>query len=254
MVTRCEIKLKCKKDLSVQMGPMFHGALMELLSVDYANELHQSKLHPYAQHLERRGDEWYWIVCCLNREASEQIVNITLKNICSLEIKKIGCRIELEEKKILSISHRELMDRFYSSDSSRYIRMQFITPSAFKQQGRYIFCPDIRCIYQSLMNKYDAAVREENMIDEDTLEELTEHTEIVSYNLKSTRYQIGEVKIPSYIGKMTVRINGSQTMADFANLLATFGTYSGVGIKSALGMGAVRLLEERGEKDDGKAN
>ena len=35
-------------------------------------------------------------------------------------------------------------------------------------------------------------------------------------------------------------------MADFANMLVEFGTYSGVGIKTALGMGCIRQLKERG--------
>ena len=37
-------------------------------------------------------------------------------------------------------------------------------------------------------------------------------------------------------------------MADFANLLFRFGTYSGVGIKTALGMGAIKLMEKGGKK------
>lgn len=39
-------------------------------------------------------------------------------------------------------------------------------------------------------------------------------------------------------------------MANFADVLLQFGTYSGIGIKTALGMGAIRLLEERSRSDE----
>ena len=75
------------------------------------------------------------------------------------------------------------MNHFYESDSSPYIQLHFMTPTAFKQKGRYLFYPDIRCIFQSLMNKYDSAVRDEIMADEDTLEQLYESSQIIRYDL-----------------------------------------------------------------------
>ena len=45
--------------------------------------------------------------------------------------------------------------------------------------------PDLRLIYQSLMNKYDSVLKEASMFDEDTLDMLVEGSEIVKYNLRS---------------------------------------------------------------------
>ena len=73
-----------------------------------------------------------------------------------------------------------------------------------------------------------------------------ENAQIVRYDLKSVSFSLEGVRIPAFVGKITIKINGTKTMADFANMLVEFGTYSGVGIKTALGMGCIRQLKERG--------
>lgn len=52
------------------------------------------------------------------------------------------------------------------------------------------------------------------------------------------------IKIPSFIGEIGIRINGTDTMARYVKLLARFGEYSGVGIKTAMGMGAFRIKQK----------
>lgn len=248
MLARIEMKLGCQENLSYYMSSLFHGVLMERLSEEYGDYLHESRLHPYTQHLERRDREWYWVVNALNREAARRVIYEALLPAESITIKKRDLTLSVERKKVEECTYGELTDQFYLSDSSRYIQVHFITPTAFKQQGRYVFYPDLRCIYQSLMNKYDAAVREESMCDEETLEELWGNSRIRDYDLKSTQFYLEGVKIPSFIGKITIRVGGTQTMANFANLLFRFGAYSGVGIKTALGMGAIKLIEKGGKK------
>jgi len=94
------------------------------------------------------------------------------------------------------------------------------------------------------MNKYDAAVRDEGMTDEDTLEQLCENAQIIGYDLKSVNFSLEGVKIPSFIGRLTIKMYGTSTMSNFANMLFRFGTYSGVGIKTALGMGSFKILSD----------
>lgn len=244
MLARLELKLRCKEELAYQMSSLFHGVLMEQLPSDYAEYLHLSQLHPYAQHLEYKESSWYWIICCLNHEASQIVIHDTLWKLDSITIKKRDLEIDIVQKNYMEMSYRELMDHFYEEDSSRYLQIHFMSPTSFKQRGKYLFYPDLRCIYQSLMNKYDSAVTEESMVNEDTLEQLCEYSQIVRYDLKSVNFSLEGIKIPAFIGKVTIKIHGTQTMANFAHMLFEFGTYSGVGIKTALGMGYIRLIDE----------
>ena len=245
MIGKMELKLSCEGEIVYQMVSLFHGVLMEQLPEDYANQLHISQLHPYVQHLEYRDGEWYWIVCALNKKAVQIILRDTLANLEQIKIKKRDLEVHIVAKKYSEISYKELMDQFYNEDCSSYISVHFLAPTAFRSHGKYIFYPDIRCIFQSLMNKYDAAVEQETMVDKDTLEQLCENTEIIRYDLKSVSFSMEGVKIPSFIGKITIKMRGSQTMTNFANMLFRFGEYSGVGIKTSLGMGSIKILQER---------
>ena len=166
----------------------------------------------------------------------------------SIFIKNRKLEIRIVEKSYSELSYKSLMDSFYDDECSRYINIHFISPTAFKKDGRYIFYPDIRCIFQSLMNKYDAAVSDEVMADEDTLEQLCENARITGYDLKSVNFSLEGVRIPSFIGKLTIKMHGTSTMVNFANMLFRFGTYSGIGIKTSLGMGSFKILKDEGRK------
>ena len=87
MLGKLELKLKSKEKLEYQMSSLFHGAFMEVLPEKYADYLHTSQLHPYTQHLEFREGEWYWIICCLNKETIKIIIQDTLWDIENIEIK-----------------------------------------------------------------------------------------------------------------------------------------------------------------------
>lgn len=254
MLACLRMKLKCHEELSYQMSSLFQGALMELLPTEYAEYLHISKLHPYAQHLEVREGTWYWVVNCLEKEAYDVIILQTLMLRESVTIRKGNLTVILEEKFLEQQSHKKLAESFYEETSDRYIQLHFVTPTAFKSHGKYLFYPDIRCIYQSLMCKYDAVTKEESLIDEEALEELAGCAEIIRYDLKSVPFHLEGVKIPAFIGKITLKLGGTQTMVNFANMLFRFGEFSGVGIKTGMGMGTYKIIEkEKGKIRDGKS-
>lgn len=245
MIAKLELELSCKEELAYQMSSLLHGALMELLPEEYAYELHASKLHPYTQHLECRENTWYWIITALNRRAVETILKKALWDLEQFELKKKQIVVRIVGKNYREMQYSQLIEHFYHEEHGNYLSIHFVSPTAFKQRGKYIFYPDIRCLFQSLMNKYDAAAGENVMFDNDVLVQICENAEIVRYDLKSVKFSLEGIRIPAFIGKVTIKITGTKTMADFANMLVEFGTYSGVGIKTALGMGSIRKMEER---------
>lgn len=250
MLSRLEIKLQSEKEISYAMSTLFHGALMELLPGEYADELHLSKLHPYTQHLEMRKGEWYWIITCLTKVSYQYIIEEALEPCSELVLKKHDQIIKLVQKTYSKLAYKDLMEAFYELQGEKFVRIQFLTPTAFKQRGHYLFYPDVRCLYQSLMNKYDSASAGEIMTDEDALEQLCEHTKIHRYDLKSTNFYLEGTKVPGFIGSITLRLDGTKTMNSFAKMLFEFGEYSGVGIKTTLGMGALKLITEGGKQHD----
>ena len=245
MLAKLEMKLGETELMSYQMSSLFHGMLMELISEDYAEKLHESRLHPYSQHLEKRNNEWYWIVNTLNDEAKNEIIIKALLPADRILIKKKDLELKVIEKRYTELPDSELASFFYNEQGKRYITIRFVTATAFKNEGRYINYPDIGMIYSNLMNKYSASSNEESMRDDETLEQLISNTEINRYELRSTLFSLEGVRIPAFIGSITFRIKGTQTMCNFANMLFRFGTYSGIGIKTSIGMGAITITEQR---------
>ncbi len=83
------------------------------------------------------------------------------------------------------------------------------------------------------------------MCDQETLGQLTENSSIEKYRLRSTCFPLEGVKIPAFMGELGIYISGTETMARYARLLFRFGEYAGVGIKTAMGMGALRIKEAK---------
>lgn len=248
MLTKLEMRLGEVEELSYQMASLFHGVLMELISPEYAEKLHESRLHPYAQHLEKRNNEWYWVVSTLNDEAKNEIIIKALLPADRILIKKKDLELKISGKNYTELSDSELADTFYNEQGKRYVTIRFVTATAFKNEGRYINYPDIRMIYANLMNKYSSSSETESMKDEETLEQLVSNTEVNRYELHSTLFSLEGVRIPAFIGNITFKLKGTQTMCNFANMLFRFGTYSGIGIKTSIGMGAITITEQRAQR------
>ena len=255
MLARLDMKLGAKADeISYQMSSTFHGVLMEMVTEDYARQLHESRRHPYTQHIERQGSEWHWIVTALDKDTAHYLLQDVLMPVQSITVKRHQLNIEIIGKTYQEMSEQELSHAFYQEQASRFITIQFVTPTAFKQNGKYVNFPDTRLIYSNIMKGYDESHTDEKIYDEDTLDQLVENTILSRYELHSAVFSLEGVRIPSFLGKITLKMTGTQTMANFANMLFRFGSYAGIGIKTALGMGAIKIIEERTWNNAGQAN
>lgn len=70
---------------------------------------------------------------------------------------------------------------------------------------------------------------------------------VIAYNVRTSKFHLEGVKITGFVGEIAILINGSDIMKKFVNVLFRIGEYTGIGIKSSLGMGAMKIIE-RGEK------
>lgn len=98
------------------------------------------------------------------------------------------------------------------------------------------------------MKKHDAICSDNEVYDDEVLALLEEKTFITQYNLRSTIFYLEGVKIPAFLGKITILVKSSQSLVNLVNYLLMLGEYTGVGIKSSIGMGAISVEhKERGE-------
>lgn len=248
-----ELRLELEADspeFGYYQSSNLHGVLMERMDASYAGRLHTQGLKPYSQYLHV-GERKEWRIKTLTAEAYQQIISPLLDGqFQEFDIEKKGIHIKVRKKELKISSYQELLDEFYSNSCSRTLHLEFLSPTSFKSNGRYIIMPDMRYIYQSLMNKYSAASIDMDMYDEETLRQLAGGSIITQYRLRSVSFPLEGVKIPSFKGSMRVKVNGTDTMARYVRLLARFGEYSGVGIKTAMGMGGMKVNDGYADQTD----
>ena len=165
--------MELDKNIRYDKTSNLQGVLMENIDTVYANKLHESTMHPYSQHVENINDKSYWIVNAVNKEAEQQIIdklmNADFREFC---FKKDGKRVKIVNKEVQTLEERELLNQFYSNEVQRYINLEFVSPTSFKRNGRYMIMPDVRLIFQNIMNKYSTSSDSVSMLDTDALDQL----------------------------------------------------------------------------------
>lgn len=239
MYAKLRIELDSSQ-ISYQQSSNLQDVLMEQIDTDYAQELHQYSLNPYSQYVVKEKDKIVWYICTVNEEAYENII-LPLEELKQITIRRKEITTNVVGRSIEILEESELMKQFYEESCDRYLNLQFCTPTAFKRDGKYVNYPDLRLVYGSLMRKYSAASEELDMYDEETLEELVRNSEIIRYRLQTMPFPLEKVQINGFVGNVCIKIKGTETLANYIRLLCRFGEYSGVGIKTSMGMGAMQL-------------
>lgn len=231
------------ENLNYKQSSNLQGVIYEHISSSYVDELHLQQLHPYSQCLVKEGDKAVWYIKTMSEEANEEIIGALQKEEFQFFTIKNGTKVTITDKQLKTVDSADWMKEFYSVKGERYLRLEILTSTAFKQNGKYVIFPDLRLIYQSLMNKYSAVSTQMQMMDEDTLEQLVLNSEISRYRLHTISFPMEGIIIPGFCGELTIRLKGTDTLASYVRLLMRFGEFSGVGVKTAMGMGAIRIKE-----------
>lgn len=245
MLSELKLELKTEGKVGYLQSSLFQGVLMEKIDKAYAGEVHITGLHPYSQFISTK-DDLMWIIRTLNADAYKGIIEPLLTpDFNGFDLNAKDQHIDIVSKSIKSKSYEDLMKTFNSDDVEKYIKIEFESPTAFKRDSAYVFIPETRLIFGSLMRKYSAACSSTDMTDEETLQYISDHSFISDFRIRSTRFPLEGTKIPSFMGEITLRFSGTDTMAKYAKMLLEFGEFSGVGIKSGMGMGAIKIMERK---------
>lgn len=246
MISTLSIKLAPPENLSLSQhsSSLFHGVLMEHLAPEVATVLHEKSLRPYRQGISVGSDGLFWHITTLTKEAKEDIMP-PLLSASSIFLKHHQKEVQFLSKTTADITYDDLIQKTYLSSCPREISLQFLSPTSFKQGGEYVIQPSIRLILQSAMRKFDQFSSETEIFSEELLEDLEKHCVLSRYSLHSTRYPMENSKIPAFQGKVGYYIKGPQSLVNVVHLLCHYGQYAGVGIKSALGMGEIKVERKK---------
>lgn len=212
--------------------------LLEQLPEEIAEGIHEQSGARLSQYLRYQKEEHknLWILNVPNDE-TERVVAPLLREQAEIELQNSApLRILSVEQK--SISPQSLV---FSGENEKYTVMEFLTPAAFKQAGRYAIYPSEQLILQSLTMHWNELIPELAVTDEDALRSLLQGIHITDYVLHTTRYPLKRTKIPSFVGRIVLEARLPLPLMQLWNALTGVAAYTGIGMKTALGMGGTAV-------------
>ncbi len=239
MIYRSVYEIKSETGIKVDYnwGSVMHGLIMEQINESYAEYLHTTKINPYSQYIycDRKKNKNYWIINYLEDESFDKISTRIKEKNYFLNNKDTEIQVEKIEE-----TYKEYSEIFDKNFAHNYVqnsnKFNFVTPTSFKRKDKYINYPTTVNIYSNLMKKWDN-FSDIKTYDKDVLEHIENMTYIKKYNLKSKMFYLEKTKIPSFIGEIEVALPISKELRRVCGLLNDFSIYSGVGIKTSIGMG-----------------
>lgn len=253
-------------------GSLIHGVLMEKLPEQTVLELHKPQLNGFSQYILGYSDcqflrknrhlkelpylNWFdaetppdgvWSLSILEDSLIQIFDDILLKNkSVRWDLKYKNCSLIIGSDKFPNIieesSFTELSSKaFHQTKPIRRYRIDFLTTTSFKQSGDYVLFPSEHLVLQNLIMRWDTFSKQIELGDEEVYNQLLTNTKITSYNLRSRRFSLNGSNITGFNGNVILNIRGPEALARLINIVMNMANFSGVGIKSALGMGGINV-------------
>lgn len=237
-----ELELPPNEKINNSMGSIMHGALMEMLPSNISRRLHEENLRPFSQciYFDKEKNKSVWRVGTLNAAAYEEII-LPLLETEKIFLRQKGYEINLRDHKILfETGYENLADEIFPTDKKPLrADFAFLTATSFKRAGEYVIFPESFLIVQSLLQRWNTFSPKFKIEDNELAQNLSSFCKISRYNLHSQKFSLEQKFIIGFAGKISISFSGNETVNKILALLAKFAPFAGIGIKTALGMGAV---------------
>lgn len=238
---KLRIAVSSGKRLQFNTAYNLYGALMEQIDKNYGSILHSQECCSINQNVIplKNVNEAIWTINLLD-DTSIEVFSKILENNKKLYLSSTESVLE-----VLSTEQNIIPDdksliycakNIYNTDVYNF---SFSTPTSFKSSNEYMIFPSVAHIVNSLVNKWNSYSREYSIDDPDALEMMLTGLRISDYKLRSSRFIFKGNKIPGFIGEVTITSKLSYSLNYVWGILACFANYSGIGIKTTLGMGSV---------------
>ena len=126
-----------------------------------------------------------------------------------------------------------------SAEVCKGVDVEFVTTTSFRRDGQYVIFPEIYLLIQSLLNRWNTFA-DGFKIEDDVSKMLATFCRVAEYDLRTQIFLLEHQKITGFCGKMTVKLSGNRIVNNLLALLFEYANYAGIGIKTALGMGAIK--------------
>ncbi len=242
------IELSITADPSIKIvqsiGSVLHGVLMELVGTEYAGQLHETGLRPYSQYVyfDKERGQYIWRLSAVTAEAVNRILRPILEMPDKIYLKQKRGHIYIQKRTVLEeTSYEALMAKFWSGDVEyTQAKLQCLSTTSFKVDQQYTIFPEAFRIYRYLLRQWNQFTSYEMMDSDDLLAALESAVFIRDYNLRMGMYGLEGIKIRGFRGQIVMQFKRNLVMQRILSLLTYYSQFTGLGIKTALGMGGVQ--------------
>lgn len=236
-----QIKTEGREHIPSFWAYRMYAALLELLPTEFVDLLHEQSFVGISQGIvnNKAQKTCEWTVSLLNAAAID-ICSPVLSKLTSLHLNTDD--IELTNCNMGSILTADMiMQKTAAISAGQVVKLHFCNSTSFKSNGKYTIFPSEELILQSLINKWNAVFPQTTMQDPDAYDMLLKGIKIKKYHLSSSTYHLKQNYIPGFYGDIVLQTNVSAPLLELWKTLLFFSEYSGIGIKTALGMGTVQI-------------
>lgn len=126
---------------------------------------------------------------------------------------------------------------------TRNFEISYLSPTAFKRNGKNHLIPEPYSIFKSLSNRWNKYLDTDVIISEDEFIEIERSIYITKYKLETEMIELEKYKMIGFKGKCTYEFAKDIDMEILKkiNYLLKFAPYCGVGYKTTMGMGQVGI-------------
>lgn len=252
MIQTLEIKLVVPDGVRLPQSAcsLLHGVLMAQIDETYAEMMHQNSLRPYSQflHFDKNRNALYWRITSLNEQAKNEILDAAFSLPQKVFLKQKNVEIELLGKEFLpATDYGSLAEKYFTQPlAGRYLSLDFITSCSFKSEGQYVIFPQVPFLLRSLIKRWNAFADRERLDAQGLVDDLAQEVYVADYRLRMQAFSVDGARIPAFRGDYTLGMKNNLMSNRIIAMLGEYANYCGVGIKTALGMGAVRTeLQEK---------
>ena len=239
MLAQINMELE-SKELNINMASLFHGYLMENIDSAYAEYFHYNTTNPFTSCIfkDTKEDKFFWRVTTFSQKAYDMLMSYFSKGIPEkIYLKNKDLEINVKSFSIQKKSYENLF-----LEATERKRIKLISPTSFKSDGITHIFPNISTLISGVIAKINQHSETAELEDKKIVNELLEKVYIKDYNLRTKIFHLESIKIKGFIGTMDLAIKGEdRTLINILNFLILMSEYTGLGIKTSLGMGGVKV-------------
>lgn len=233
----CQYRLQLALENGGSIPPFWayrlYAWLLLQIPEEIAAQLHEQTRRSISQYL----DHGIWVVNLLD-ECTVTLLGDILRKTKTIALH--ADRIVVRDCQCHTVEGPQAFLQRGHEICSKRAELLITSPAAFKQAGRYTIFPKEELLLQSLLMRWNEMYPEYLLDDADMLEAMHKGIHIVDYSLRTGRFRLKETAIPCFYGKIVLDARLPIVLLELWNTLLCFAPYSGIGIKTTLGMGGVK--------------